>query len=210
MTEWLSLAAEKPPPAVSPIAAVVKDDTGQQQASVATQVESVKAGETTFSTDVKDSLHKTGIPDLPSKQLGEVAALIRQGKIDAAVQQTQGHAEVKFVEVLGHLKDLMDERQALVDAPPPGTDATPDPAANAAQPEQKVYVTEEEAAKEMTPVAIKSALEANKQLPPEIKSRMLKDMPAQFPDKYRRLVGAYYRAIIDPKESAEKSGEQKP
>jgi hypothetical protein len=35
-------------------------------------------------------------------------------------------------------------------------------------------------------------------------------MPAQFPDKYRRLIGAYYRAIIESNANAEKSGEKKP
>ena len=54
-------------------------------------------------------------------------------------------------------------------------------------------------AKQITPEAIKADLEATKRIAPPMKSRMLRNLPETFPEKYRRLVGAYYRTLLEEK-----------
>ena len=112
-------------------------------------------------------------------------------------------AQDKMGDVLDRLKDLVDERVAVVAKP-----ATTEPTEVAVRPAstepstttQPTFYTEEDLARMTTPEAIRKSLESNQHLPPEIKQRMLQELPAEFPEKYRRLVGAYYRELLDNKQ----------
>ena len=97
---------------------------------------------------------------------------------------------------LRRLRDLMDERVALVETVP--EEPTTAEATTEVKPEidEKVYYTEEEVAKESTPEAIRTDLETTDRIAPEIRARMLKQLPSEFPPKYRRLIGAYYRSLL--------------
>jgi hypothetical protein len=78
----------------------------------------------------------------------------------------------------------------------------PMPREPAAEPPPPVFLSEEELAKLTTPEAIKAHLEKARNLPPEIRTRMLRELPAQFPERYRRLLGAYYQDLIDNRPAA--------
>jgi hypothetical protein len=90
----------------------------------------------------------------------------------------------------------MDPDKAVTPPTPGG------PAADPAPP--PVFLSEEELAKLTTPEAIKAHLEKAKNLPPEVRERMLRELPAQFPERYRRLLGAYYQDLLDNRPAAPK------
>jgi hypothetical protein len=118
-------------------------------------------------------------------------------------------------EVLQKMKSAIDARVAvLAKAPPkedPKSNPTPtnpkDPLVESAPP-APVFLSEEELAKQMTPQAIKAKLEQSKQVPPEIKARLLRELPSQFPERYRRLIGAYYQDLLEPRREPQAGGKQ--
>jgi len=211
-SEWLKLQKERPaaPPEVGRLLLKVKDETAQKQENVASELVAAKGVGKAFGQEVREKVEQTGLAELPDQKLAEAARKIRQGEIDRSVRDGQEQAQESMRGVLNRIKELLDER-ALVAEKEPGVEETEpvrpptelSPGVTSA-PAEKVYYTEEELAKEITPEAIKAGLEATDRIPPEIKSRMLKNLPPTFPEKYRRLVGAYYRTLLETKSGAEK------
>jgi len=108
----------------------------------------------------------------------------------------RSQAAEKMRLVLRDLKDLMDERIALVE--PETEELTPGIATTDVKPivDEKVYYTEAEVAKESTHEAIRADLKTPDRIAPEIRERMLRQLPDKFPEKYRRLIPAYYRTLL--------------
>jgi hypothetical protein len=206
-SEWLKVRKERPgvPPEVDRLLLKVKDETAQKQENVARELAAVKDIGRAFGPEVKEKVQQTGLGELPDQKLAEAAGKIRQGEIDRTVRERQDQAQESMRVVLNRIKELLDERVAVAEKEPPLEETEPVrppvelPPSVTPGPAEKVYYTEEELAKEITPEAIRAGLEATDRIPPEIKSRMLKNLPPTFPEKYRRLVGAYYRTLLETK-----------
>ncbi len=207
-SEWLRAQKEKPQ-APPPLLAKVKEDAGSWQEAVAKQLAAVKTGLTGFGEGTRESVRETGVATLPDATLAQVGQRLRRGEMDRPLRVTQDQAQEKLYDVAQRMKALVDARVAVVarpapsepprvaTAPRPGEPAQPAPAV-------PVFLSEEELAKLTTPEAIKAHLEKAKTLPPEIRARMLRELPSQFPERYRRLLGAYYQDLLDNRPAAPK------
>ena len=197
-SEWLKRQGERPKAhdVMKRLAGARTAETARTQADVARELTSAKNAAESFSAAVKKNIEATGLARVPAEQLAAASGRIRQGVIDVALRDQQDQAVEKMRLTLRRLRDLMDERVALVETPTEEpttlvttTDVKP-------KSDEKVYYTEEEVAKESTPEAIRANLETTDRIAPDIKARMLRQLPDAFPEKYRRLIGAYYRSLL--------------
>ena len=205
-TQWLLAQKEKPDVHES-LSGKVNQQAGAWEELVARAMAVAKTGIAALSGDVKEQANRTGVGDLPGQALIEITQKVRAGGIDRSVLAGQEQAQEKMREVLGRIKELVDERVAVTAKPaaPESPEIAPTPAKEpGTAPAQTTFYSEEDLARQTTPEAIKSSLEKTNRLPPEISQRMLKELPKEFPEKYRRLIGAYYRDLLENKPETQK------
>jgi hypothetical protein len=199
-SEWLARAQTAETTGTTKrVRASVKDECTRLQAALVREIGEVKRMSDDFTDEVAGRMRATGLADLEETTLAAIVEAVAAGAIDEAVRNRQDHAAEAMQLVLRQVKDRMDERVA---APVEAVPATPE-VVTAPAPDEQAFLTEEELARESTPEAIRAALEATDRIPPELKAQMLEQLPDEFPGKYRRLVGAYFRTLLDagtPKE----------
>jgi hypothetical protein len=208
--DWLQAQQAKPqaPPALRD---KVKEDAGTWQEAIAKQLGAVKGGLAGFGASAREPVRETGVAGLPDETLAQVGQRLRRSEIDQSLRTSQDQAGEKLFDAVQKLKALVDARVVLVAKPDPkdpdkvavAPKATPPPD-GVGSPPPPVFLSEEELAKLTTPEAIKAHLEKAKNLPPEIRARMLRELPSEFPERYRKLLGAYYQDLLDNRPAAPK------
>lgn len=182
----------------------LRDRTAVGQKSVAERLDDVRREESAkLSVEVKDKVQDAGVKELPSDDLKRVAEQISRGQIDTAARGKQDEAQLRLREVLGRIRELVDERVAVAEnaeaavaseeAPLVVVEGGPSEDGQ----EKKVIYTPEEVAKELQPASVKTSIEAADTLPNDLKRMMIREIPSEFPEKYRLLVGAYYKTLIE-------------
>ena len=210
-SEWLKDQQSKLQ-APEPLRAKIKEVTALWQEKVAQQLAGVKDGAAGFSGEaVKEPVTAVGLEKLPDQALAEIGRKIGQNDIEPAARGEQDRAQEKMGEVVQRVKELVDARIDVVAksaaADPAKVATKPVPVETAPMP--PVFQSEDDLARRLTPQAIRATLEKAQHLPPEIKTRMLKELPEQFPERYRRLIGAYYRDVLENRPGSKK-GTEKP
>jgi hypothetical protein len=129
--------------------------------------------------------------------LEKIAPAIGSGERDTEVAEALRGAADSARAAIDALRDLADARN---DAPPPAED----PANAAPPPEEVARLTPEEFEKLSSPEALLKRVSANDKLPADVKDMLTRSLQRPFPDKYKRLLGAYVDACLVSQESANK------